>query len=424
MDQELSRPGPPSAAAPRRDQDVTARARLLLETEALDVARAYLAGQDRRTLDEQVLLTEIPAPPFGEDARGRAMAGLMERSGLLRVETDEVGNVLGWYGRPGPAPLVLAAHLDTVFPEGTDVRVRREGGRLMAPGIGDDGRGLAAILAVSRALEAARIRLGRPLLVVATVGEEAAGDLRGVRHLFRRDGGFRDAAAFVSVDGAGSRNIVNRAVGAVRWRVTVRGPGGHSWVDWGAPNPLHALADAAARAGRLRREDGITFSVGRLEGGTSVNAIPEKAVMELEVRGLDPGGLEEAAGAVEEAVHAAVEDVSGARRPGTPPLALEVERTGDRPAGRTDPDSALVRAAVAATRALGLRAELAASSTDANIPMSLGVPAVTVGGGGGAGGAHTLGEWYDNEGGVDGLVRALLTLLLVDWLEAETRSSA
>lgn len=418
MDQELSRPGARSGGAPPRDRDVTARARLLLQTEALDTARSYLREQDRRTLDEQILLTEIPAPPFGEDARGRAMAVLMEDSGLRGVETDEVGNVLGWYGEPGPAPLVLAAHLDTVFPGGTDVRVRREGERLMAPGIGDDGRGLAAILAVSRALDAAGVRLGRPLLVAATVGEEAVGDLRGVRHLFR-DGGPRDATAFVSVDGAGSRNIVNRAVGSVRWRVTVRGPGGHSWVDWGAANPVHALADAVGRAVALPRPDDVTFSVGRLDGGTSVNAIPEEATMEMEVRGLEADTLAEAAPAVEAAVRAAVEEASRARRAGTPPLEVEMERTGDRPAGATPPDSALVRAAVGATRALGLRAELAASSTDANVPMALGIPAVTVGGGGGAGGAHTLGEWYDNEGGVEGLVRALLTLLLVDWLEAE-----
>jgi acetylornithine deacetylase/succinyl-diaminopimelate desuccinylase-like protein len=392
--------------------DATA-ARLVRGT-AVAVARDHLVRTDDRTLEEQVRLTEIPAPPFAEEARGRAMAELMVEAGLERVETDSVGNVLGWYGRPGTAPVVVAAHLDTVFPEGTDVAVRQVGDRLVGPGIGDDGRGLAAILALARALRAAGAHLRRPLLVAATVGEEGRGDLRGVRHLFGPRGLGRYATAFVSLDGAGSRRIVNRAVGARRWRATVRGPGGHSWVDWGVANPLHALGRGVAGLDDLPRPPGLTLSVGRLEGGRSVNAIPEEAWMELEIRSPDPSDLEETAPRVEAAVAGAVDQVNRGRRRGTPALALEMEVVGDRPAGCTAPEAPLVQAAAAATRSLGRRPLLALSSTDANVPMSLGIPAVTMGAGGEGGQAHTLEEWYRNRDGPDGILRALVTLLLVD----------
>ena len=258
------------------------------------------------------------------------------------------------------------------------------------------------------------MRLRRPLLVAATVGEEGAGDLRGVRHLFGPGGRGRDAAGFVSLDGAVTRRIVNRAVGSRRWRATVRGPGGHSWVDWGTPNPLHALAEAVSRLGALERPEGMTFSVGRMEGGRSVNAIPQEAWMELEIRSRDEGDLVAAAEEVEATLGTAVAEASRGRRAGTDALELRVEVMGERPAGATPADAALVRAAVAATRALGFPAQLAASSTDANVPMSLGIPAVTMGAGGEAGQAHTLDEWYGNREGPEGILRALLTLLVLD----------
>jgi acetylornithine deacetylase/succinyl-diaminopimelate desuccinylase-like protein len=414
MAAELSLPDSPPDAPPSVDPAMDAAAARLVRSTVVAAARDHLVRNDARTLEEQVRLTEIPAPPFGEEARGRAMAGLMVEAGLERVETDGVGNVLGWYGRPGTAPVVVAAHLDTVFPEGTDVAVRRVGDRLVGPGIGDDGRGLAAILALARALRAAGARFRRPLLVAATVGEEGRGDLRGVRHLFGPRGLGRFAAAFVSLDGAGSRRIVNRAVGARRWRATVRGPGGHSWVDWGVANPLHALGRAVSGLDGIPRPPGVTLSVGRLEGGRSVNAIPEDAWMELEIRSPDPSDLEETAPRVEGAVARAVEAVNRSRRDGTRALALEMEIVGDRPAGCTAPETPLVQAAAAATRSLGRRPLLALSSTDANVPMSLGIPAVTMGAGGEGGQAHTLEEWYRNRDGPDGILRAVLTLLLVD----------
>lgn len=414
MVHELSLPDPEPEAGAVRDPILERRARRLLEGDALARADRYLREEDERTLEEQILLTEIPAPPFGEARRASAMAGLMRASGLSGVETDGVGNVLAWYGEPGPGPVVVAAHLDTVFPEGTDVEVRRNGERIRGPGIGDDGRGLAAVLALSRALDAGGLRLERPLLVAATVGEEGAGDLRGVRHLFGPEGRARDAAAFISLDGAGNHRVVNRAVGARRWRATVRGPGGHSWVDWGTPNPLHALGRAVAALDALPRPAGLTLSVGRLEGGRSVNAIPQEAWMELEIRSRIQEDLVRVAPSVRHAVERAVEAVNVSRRTDTGPLVLEFRQVGDRPAGGTDAGTALVRAAVTATRALGFLPLLAASSTDANVPMSLGIPAVTMGAGGEAGQAHTLDEWYRNREGPEGILRALLTLLLLD----------
>lgn len=414
MDAELSLPDTGPDAAPDPDPALEGRARRLLEEGPVAEARSYLFAEDARTLEEQIRLTEIPAPPFGEERRGSAMAELMEASGLDGVEVDAVGNVLAWYGEPGAHPVVVAAHLDTVFPEGTEVAVRRKGERILGPGIGDDARGLAAVLALARALGAGAIRLERPLLVAATVGEEGAGDLRGVRHLFGPRGRARDAAAFISLDGAGNQRVVNRAVGARRWRMTVRGPGGHSWVDFGTPNPLHALGRAVAALDGLPRPPGLTLSVGRLEGGRSVNAIPQDAWMEMEVRSRSPDDLARAAPEVRRVVEEAVEAVSARRRAGTGPLTLEARVIGDRPAGATAAGTALVRAAVTATRALGFTPMLAASSTDANVPMSLGIPAVTMGAGGEAGQAHTLNEWYRNRDGPQGILRALLTVLLLD----------
>jgi tripeptide aminopeptidase len=391
-----------------------------LGSEQLDRACVHLRETDERTLAEQSELTAIPAPPFQEEIRGRRMAELMAESGLEAIGTDGAGNVTSWYCEPptpgDAAPVVLAAHLDTVFPEGTVVTVRQEGDRLRAPGIGDDGRGLAGILAVARALRAGDVRLRHPLLVVATVGEEGPGNLRGVRHLFGPNGAARGAAAFISLDGAGSRRIVSRAVGSRRLRVVVEGPGGHSWADFGLANPIHALTTAASRWVELDRPGGTTLSVGRIAGGTSVNSIPEEAWLEMEIRSENEAALELLEPRVSAILDGAVSDENARRAAGSPELTLIVTVLGTRPGGATAPDDPLVRAAVEATTALGYEPILVSSSTDANAPMSLGVPAITLGGGGEMGGAHTLDEWYRNADGATGLARALLTL--VKWDEA------
>lgn len=415
MSHELSTPqgaGPrPAPANPR----ATERARRLLDDPAVRRAARHIRATDERTLSEQCALTEIPAPPFGEDARAGRMAELMRAAGLTDVERDREGNVRG--GLPGSAdgpPFVVAAHLDTVFPPGTDVRVRRRNGRLVGPGISDDGRGLAVLLALARAFGATGLEPPGALLFVATVGEEGPGDLRGVRHLFREGGSARHARGFLSLDGAGMSRIVTGGLGSRRYRVRACGPGGHSWVDYGAANPVHALAGLAADLAALPLPEApaTSLTVARWSGGTSVNAIPREAWVELEVRSEDDGVLAELDAEVRRLASLHVSRTNHGARAGTDPLELEVEDIGRRPAGATAPREGLVRAAAAATRALGAEPELTISSTDANLPMTLGIPAVTMGAGGEAGQAHTPDEWYRNRRGPEGVIRALLTVLL------------
>ena len=391
---------PPTARA------LAGAARRLLRAPEVREAMRRIREQDDRTLAEQVRLASVPAPPFHEADRGRLMAELMEASGTGPPATDEVGNVSAWMGAPGERPLVVSAHLDTVFPPDQEIAIRQEGDRWVGPGISDDARGLAVLLAVIRALPP----LPRfPILAVATVGEEGVGDLRGVRHLFGPDGRWREARGFISLDGAGTARVIAAGVGSRRFRVEVRGPGGHSWVDWGRVNPAQILAEAITEAERISLPEGCTFNVGRLGGGTSVNAIPTSAWCELEFRSEDETDLER----LEAGLRTLLERVVRIRNTGAADTAtLEIERIGRRPAGRTDPAEPLVQAAVAATRAVVGRVTLAASSTDANYPMNVGIPAITLGAGGEAGLAHTPDEWYRNVHGPEGTLRALLTLLL------------
>jgi acetylornithine deacetylase/succinyl-diaminopimelate desuccinylase-like protein len=377
---------------------------------------------DERTIADQIEVTSIPAPPFGEEVRAAWMAQRLAAYGALDVHIDAVGNVVGRLpgGDAGRAPIVVAAHLDTVFPAGVDVTPRWEGDRIVAPGISDDGRGLAALLTLVRVLAAEDRTV--PVIVAATVGEEGIGDLRGVRALFGPGGAAERAGAFVSLDGAGVTRVISAGVGSRRRRVRVRGPGGHSWVDWGRPNPIEILGRALAAMPRADEvPPGTTWSAGRIAGGKSVNAIPEEAWIEVEVRGERAADLDaldaKLCASFEEAVRQANlvhYRVGPDGRDPTVRATLEVEAIGDRPAGATPASDLLVGASVAATRALDLPVELAASSTDANVPMSLGVPAITLGAGGEARGAHTLSEWYRNSFGPEGVVRAMLTLLVWD----------
>ncbi len=379
-------------------------------------ARQLLRQTDDETLADQAELVAIPAPPFGEAERARRVLERFREVGLEDAVLDDAGNVLARLpgnARDGAAPVILSAHLDTVFPEGTDVTVRRNGQKIYAPGIADDARGLAAILAIARVLVQAGVRTSAPVVFAATVGEEGAGDLRGVKHLFRERSPWRGAAGFVSLDGTGCRRLVHRALGSRRLRATLTGPGGHSWADWGYANPVHALGLAIARLARLEipSHPRSALTVGRIGGGTGVNVIPEGAWCELDIRSEDAATLGRLEAETKEALRAAVAEVNDRRRRGTRALSLELEVTGDRPTGTTPPDAALVRAARAATRFVGYTPELVASSTDANVPIALGIPAIAMGAGGESGGTHPLGEWYSNESGVEGLERALLTVL-------------
>lgn len=370
---------------------------------ALDTARAA----EPQAIEEQVRLCEIEAPPFKEGKRGEVVARLFREAGLKNVSTDKVGNVLG--DRPGAQPrprLVFTAHLDTVFPEGTDVRVRRDGSVLRGPGIGDDCRGLAVLLAVIRALDAANVRTPGMITFVATVGEEGLGDLRGVKYLFNESlKGQIDR--FVSIDGSGL-GITHIAVGSLRYRVTFKGPGGHSYGAFGLPNPIHALGRAMAAIAdfQVPRDPKTTFNVGRIGGGTSVNAIPFEAWMEVDMRSADRASLEALDTRFNKAVDDAARDEDA--RWGTRRLTVEKTLVGSRPAGDTPLESPIVRAAVSVTRALGLPVSLDDGSTDSNIAMSLGIPAVTIDGGGRGTGSHALDETFDTTDSWKGTERALL----------------
>jgi tripeptide aminopeptidase len=390
----------------------------ILAHPAVRLARARIHETDDDTLREQVALVRIPAPSLAEEERAARVRARFEELGLDAVESDAVGNVLA--ALPGPAspaaePVVVSAHLDTVFPAGTELTPRFQGDRIYAPGITDNGRGLAALLALARVLREARIRTVRPLLLAATVGEEGIGDLRGVKHLFREGSPLRGAAAFLSLDGSGTGRIVHRAIGSRRLRVTVRGPGGHSWADRGAANPVQALSAAVVALGEAQPPASArsALTVARIGGGTSVNSIPAEAWAEVDIRSDTPGPLTRLEEQARRAVAEAVDRENRGRSRRGPALAGGIDLIGDRPSGQTDPATLLVRAALAVTRALGDHPELAASSTDANVAISLGIPAITIGAGGESGGVHTLAEWYSNRGGPRGIERALLVTLAV-----------
>lgn len=373
----------------------------------VEAAGAWIRENDEETLRAQIELSEIPAPSFAEEVRGGRMAELLDSAGLTGVKMDEVGNVIG--GRPGSedsAPLVVSAHLDTVFPEGTDVSVTRRGDLLCGPGISDDARGLTALLAIARALDATGLKTRRPLRFVATVGEEGAGDLRGVKHLFGTAEGGPRAAAFISLDGAGLDRIVNEGLGSRRYRITIAGPGGHSWVDWGTANPLHALTRLAADFTRLSlsSDPQCTLTIARIGGGTSINAIPQSAWFEVDTRCAANRYLDD----LEARIRTEVAEAE--RR--HPSLNATIDVIGERPGGETRVDEKLVQAALEATHRIGRHPALAISSTDANIPMALGIPAITMGCGGEAGMAHTTEEWYRNVRGPEGVIRALYTIAL------------
>ena len=394
--------------------DVTLSVSQLLEQADVRAASEHLLATDDQTLAHQIGFTEIPAPPFGEEARGRRMVELLDEAGLVNVHRDAVGNVLAL--RPGAEarePVVLAAHLDTVFPAGTDLTVRVDGDVLRAPGISDDARGLAALLAVARALSKVGITTRLPILFAATVGEEGSGDLRGVRHLFS-DGGVATAAGFISLDGAGMKYVVTRGLGVRRYRVVLRGQGGHSWIDWGAPNPIHALGTVvgALASWPTPTDPALTLTVTRWGGGTSVNAIPAEAWLELDLRSESNRHLDVGEERLRSVLDRAVAEENSGVTDRDRRLHLEVILVGHRPVGVTSMDSPLVEAALAATRAAGVEPEVTASSTDANLPMSLGIPAITLGAGGTAGNVHTTNEWYRNENGAAGIQRALHTVLL------------
>lgn len=371
-------------------------------------ARRELLARDREIVEAQIAVSEIAAPTGDEHERGAWMAERFRRLGLENVRTDDAGNVIGRRpGRVDDAPVVICAHLDTVFPRGVEVRVQRDGPRLAGPGIGDNGRGLAVMLALAAIIDGRTLRTRAPVDFVATTGEEGTGDLRGAKELFARSAS--DARAAIALDGAGDERIVHRALGSRRYRVCFRGAGGHSWTAYGVPNPVHAAAIAAAKLARLRlpTEPRTTLSVGRIGGGLSVNSIADSAWLEVDLRSISSVLLERFDREVRAIARAAEQEENGRRAHGTPPLTCSVTMIGERPSGETPAAHPLVILAMEATRLIGRTPELATASTDANVPISRGIPAIAIGAGGRGGDAHTPSEWFDNTDGQLGVARAL-----------------
>lgn len=395
--------------APRADETLSLSALARMPR----IQRAFQFIDDlQNELDEELIrICEIPAPPFKEQARALELLHRFKQIGLERARMDDEGNVLA--ERPGAkirSRIVFAAHLDTVFPEGTDVRVRRDGQRFLAPGISDNSCGIVSLIALARSLAAADIRTQSSLNFVSTVGEEGEGNLRGVRHLFTR-GDFKSGVdAFVSLDGPGLERITQRALGSRRYRVTVSGPGGHSWGDFGIVNPVHALGRAVARFAAYPAPlvPRTSYSVGVIEGGSSVNAIPESASMLVDLRSVSNEEIEKLEAYLRRVIDIALREENSQRATSGTHLSCEIEQVGDRPSGETPIDSMIVRSAIECSRILGIEPRLDCSSTDSNIPISLGVPAITIGVGGISNNCHSLGEWYEPVGREVGIKRLIL----------------
>jgi len=379
----------------------------------------WFRTQEPQLAHWQMEVARIPAPPFGEGARGAWLAERFREVGLDDVRIDDVGNVFGAHPGFGRRYVALSAHIDTVFPANTPLNIRQQGSRLYGPGVSDNGAGVTAMLAIAALLRAVRIRHALPFVFIGNVGEEGEGDLRGMRHIFLTPR-WKDSIAYsVVLDGAGADTIVAEALGSRRFEVIVRGPGGHSWSDFGAPNPIVILAKAIETftATPVPTAPKTTFNIGVMRGGTSVNSIPESASMKVDIRSTSMAEMERLEQTLRLALNRAVEDEtlaaemrsSAQKRPAG--VSCEVVVIGSRPAGELRPGARILEVVRAVDAQLGNAAQVQRASTDANIPLSLGQEAIAIGGGGSGGGAHTLQEWFDGSGRELGLKRILLTLL-------------
>ena len=380
----------------------------------------WLHLHEKRIMQWQTDLVGVPAPPFGEGPRAEWLCALFRELQLDDPHIDEAGNAMATMRGTDSAErcVLLSAHIDTVFPPDTPIEPALNGSRLTAPGACDNGAGVAAMVAIAAAMRQAQIETPADVVLIGNVGEEGEGDLRGMRHIYRNGGAARGldrerVAAHIVLDGAGHEAAVTHALGSQRFLVTVTGPGGHSWTDAGRPNPIVILSRAIQRFSEVALPDlpRTTVNVGTIEGGTAVNAIPERATARFDLRSTDREQLIR----LEVELHRAVEDaalaVEGGRRGQERAVRFSIEKIGDRPAGQLSEGSALLEMLRAVDRHLAIRTEQRIASTDANIPLSLGVPAVSLGGGGEGGGIHTRGEWYDARGRELGLRRLLLLLL-------------
>ena len=379
---------------------------------AEDLAPVFRRIQDidDAVIEDQIAFARVPAPTGEESARAELMVRRLRTAGLRNVEIDAAGNVLALAGSRGQAPIVLCAHLDTVFESREPVHVHREGLRLQAPGISDNARGLATLATLADLVGSGRLAAKRPILFAATTCEEGHGDLRGARHLFETVGA--DAYAAIALDGPGDERVVTSALGCRRYHIAFRGPGGHSWGRYGAPNAIHATAALVTRLTGYAAYDRArtALTVSRIAGGTTINAIPAEAWIEVDVRSTSDAELVRIDQHVRRAARDAGEEENSRRRADTTPLSVSLTLIGERPAGEIASDHDVVVAAAEATRAVGRVPEFAVASTDANIPMSRGIPAIAIGGGGAGGETHTPSEWFENREGSRGVVRAALLL--------------
>jgi tripeptide aminopeptidase len=376
----------------------------------LDAARAMLAHRDAPLMETQVAIAQIASPTGDESDRAHWVAARFETFGLESVDVDSAGNVIGRRpGRRDLQPVSVCAHLDTVFPRGTEHSVRQTGSRYVGPSITDNSRGIAAMLLIAGAIDEAE----RPIDFVGTTGEEGSGDLRGAKHYFATRGA--DSHAAIIVDGAGDERIVHRALGSRRFRATFDGPGGHSWSAFGAPNAVHAAAAAAAAIAALPlpKTPRTTVTVSRIGGGLSVNSIPQHAWLEVDLRSSSAAVLTTMGHRIADAVREAATAENQRSTPGTAPLRSNVLTIGDRPCGEIVEAHPLVQTAMRVTRLVDREPDLAMASTDANVPISLGIPAIAIGAGGRGGDTHSTGEWFDNVDGLRGVMRAMAIIASV-----------
>ncbi len=395
---------------PKYDQEIEA----LAKHPKVKNAMSFIKANDALTIEDNITLNEIPAPPFNEEDRALAFAERMKKLGVDSIWIDEEGNALGLRkGTKGDRTVVLDGHLDTVFPEGTEVEVRVSGDTLFAPGVGDDTRGLAMVLAILRVMNAYEIQTEADVLFVGTVGEEGLGDLRGVKYLFREGGPRIDS--WISIDGGELGRVNNKGLGSLRYRVVYKGPGGHSWGAFGLANPHHAAAAGIRHF--VEAADKFTsygprtsYNVGRMGGGTSVNSIPFSSWMEIDMRSHSPARLDTMEMILKEAMQKGLEEQNKIRRRGRP-LQLEMDIIGDRPSGELPADLPLIQRAMAVSKYFGVAPRLTRGSTNANIPISKGIPAITIGRGGTGDWGHSLLEYWVNKEGYKGVQNALLILL-------------
>ena len=412
-------PNPPRAdmsdVTPSLQQEV---ARLAASPEVRS-AYNWFRTQEPQLLQWQMEMARIAAPPFGESARAAWLQERFREIGLDDIRIDDVGNVFGTHPGFGRRYVALSAHIDTVFPANTPLNIRQQGSRIYGPGVSDNGAGVVAMLAIAALLRSVRVRHALPFVFIGNVGEEGEGDLRGMRHIFATPR-WKDSIAYTLVlDGAGSDTIVAEALGSRRFEVIVRGPGGHSWSDFGAPNPIVILAKAIETfsATTVPSIPKTTFNIGVIRGGTSVNSIPESASMKVDIRSTSMAEMERLEHSLRRALNRAVEEESMAaemrssaqKRPSG--VNCEVVVIGNRPAGELQSGARILQAVRAVDAQLSNAAHVQRASTDANVPLSLGLEAVAIGGGGSGGGAHTLQEWFDSNGRELALKRILLTML-------------